>query len=420
MKRMTKRLTHLLAATAMLVTASAAGAADINLRMAIWSANKGHLDLFNAIAADFKKTHPDVTVTFDSLAFDSYTTTLTTQIAGGNAPDLAWIFETNAPDFVSSGALAPLSKTLKAAPGYDLDDVNPATLALWSMGSEIYAYPFSTSPFGIFVNNDLIKAAGKQTPAELIAQGKWTWDNAIDLSAAVAANGKAGLIVRDFDYKLWDNLATIWNGWGAAPWSPDGRKCTMADKPMVEAVSFIHDAIFKKKAIPAPGVAADFFAGEAAMTITQISRASLLPKQNGFSWDLVPLPAGPAGKYAVIGQAGIGVFTQSKNPALAAEFLAFMTNPENAAKLAVFFPPPRKSQLKADVLAKGNPLLSQKQIESVVIDGIATGKVKPGHTGLAEIHQAVRAGLDAVWVANADVPATLTAVCRRIQPLLTR
>ncbi|MBP0575999.1 extracellular solute-binding protein, partial [Mycobacterium tuberculosis] len=76
---------------------------------------------FNAIAADFKKTRPDVTVTFDSLAFDSYTTTLTTQIAGGNAPDLAWIFETNAPDFVASGALAPLTKTLKAYPGYDLD-----------------------------------------------------------------------------------------------------------------------------------------------------------------------------------------------------------------------------------------------------------------------------------------------------------
>ena len=44
--------------------------------------------------------------------------------------------------------------------------------------------------------------------------------------------------------------------------------------------------------------------GEAAMTITQISRASLLPKENPFSWDLVPLPAGPAGEYAVIGQAG--------------------------------------------------------------------------------------------------------------------
>lgn len=415
-----KRLTHLLAAATLLASAGLAGAADVNLRMTIWSANKSHLDLFNAIAADFEKTHPGVGVTFDSLAFDSYTTTLTTQIAGGNAPDLAWIFETSAPDFVASGALAPLTETLKAAPGYDLDDVNPATLELWSTGGEIYAYPFSTSPFGVFVNNDLIKAAGKPTPAELIAEGKWTWDSAVDLAAAVAANGKAGLIVRDFDYKLWDNLATIWNGWGAAPWSADGRTCTMADQPMADAMAFIHDAIFRKKALPAPGVSADFFAGDAAMTITQISRASLLPKENPFDWDLVPLPAGPAGKYAVIGQAGIGVFASSKNAALAAEFLAFMTNPDNAAKLAAYFPPPRKSQLTTDILAKANPLLTAEQIDTVVIDGIATGKVKPGHTGLAEIHQAVRAGLDAAWVPDADVPATLAAICRRIEPLLAR
>ena len=63
----------------------------INLRMTIWSANEAHLAMFNEIAAGFKQTHPNVTVTFEPLPFDSYTTTLTTQIAGGNAPDLAWV-----------------------------------------------------------------------------------------------------------------------------------------------------------------------------------------------------------------------------------------------------------------------------------------------------------------------------------------
>src|SRR5688500_18043388 len=64
----------------------------VNLRMTIWSANEAHLKLFNDIAAGFKKDHPNVTVTYESLPFDTYTTALTTQIAGGNAPDMAWIF----------------------------------------------------------------------------------------------------------------------------------------------------------------------------------------------------------------------------------------------------------------------------------------------------------------------------------------
>jgi multiple sugar transport system substrate-binding protein len=74
-----------------------------DIRMAIWSAAEAHLELFNQIAADYKAMQPDVNITFDSLPFDGYTTTLTTQIAGGNAPDLAWILETTAGDFVSSG-----------------------------------------------------------------------------------------------------------------------------------------------------------------------------------------------------------------------------------------------------------------------------------------------------------------------------
>nr|WP_245419759.1 sugar ABC transporter substrate-binding protein [Phyllobacterium salinisoli] len=392
----------------------------VNLRMTIWSANEAHLKLFNEIAASFRKDHPNVTITYESLPFDTYTTALTTQLAGGNAPDMAWIFETSAYDFVKSGALYPLTDTLKATPGYNLEDVSAGATERWSQAGTLYAYPFSTSPFAIFVNNDIIKAAGAKTPSELIAAGQWTWENAIATASTVGQTGKGGLVVRDFNYQNWQYLTSVWNGWGASPWSEDGQTCTMTDKPMADAVSFIHDAIFAKKAIPAPGETVDFFAGNAAMTITQISRASLLPKDKPFSWDLVPLPKGPAGDYALIGQAGIGVMQASKNARTAAEFVAYMTNPENSAKLSQFFPSARKSLLNAEVLKKTNPLLSQEQIEKVVIAGIATGKVMPGHTGFAQIQQVVRSNLDAVWRPEADVPAALQKICGQIGPLLRR
>lgn len=392
----------------------------IDLRMAIWSANEGHLALFNEIATAYTAQNPNVTVTFDSLPFADFTTTLTTQIAGGNAPDLAWILENAATDFVTSGALVALTDTFAAADGYDLADVTDSALGLWKVDGDIFAYPFSTSPFGIFVNNDVIAGTGERTPAALIADGAWTWDNAMAISAAAGAAGNTGLIVRDFDYQAWQMLATIWNGWGAAPWSAEGQTCTFAEPPMVDAMSFIHDAIFAQGAMPEPGTTADFFSGEAAMTITQISRASLLPKENAFDWDLVPLPQGPAGDYAVIGQAGIGVFAQGKNPDVAADFLAFFSNPENSAKLARFFPPARASLLNAAVLGAANPLLSEDQLDAVVVEGIATGDVLPSHAGFAEIQQTTRAALDALWVADADVPAVLGAVCDRLQPMLAR
>jgi multiple sugar transport system substrate-binding protein len=333
---------------------------------------------------------------------------------------MSWIFETTAYDFVNSGALYPLTDTLKTTPGYNLDEVSATATERWQKDGVLYAYPFSTSPFAVFVNNDVIKAAGAKTPGEMIAAGEWNWDNAIATASAVGKTGKGGLIVRDFNYQIWQNLASVWSGFGAAPWSADGKTCTMTEKPMVDALTFIHDAIFAKKAIPGPGENVDFFAGNAAMTITQISRASLLPKDKPFSWDLVPLPTGPAGDYALIGQAGIGVMQSGKNAKVASEFIAYMTNPENSAKLSQFFPSARQSLLNAEVLKKTNPLLSQEQIDKVVIAGIESGKVIPGHTGFAQIQQTVRSGLDAVWRPDADIAGTLQTICGQIGPLLKR
>lgn len=392
-----------------------------NLRMTIWSANEAHLKLFNEIADEYRKSHPDVaSIKFDPLPFENYTTTLTTQIAGGNAPDLAWVFENSAPDFVASGALLPLDDKLKKVDGYAYDDISPATLKLWQNDGKLFAYPFSTSPFGVFVNTDLLKKAGQKTPAELIAAGQWNWDTALAAAAATqGATGKSGLVIRDFDYKGWDNLSTFWTGWGAQAWSADGKSCGFASPEMVDAMTTLHKAIFTAKALPGPGTTADFFAGDAAMTVTQISRASLL-KDGGFGWDLVPLPAGPKGEYSVVGQAGIGVMKKSPNADAAADFLAFLTNPTNSAKLAQFFPPPRQSLLTAETLGKTNPKLKPEQLQKVVIDGIKNGVVKPSHAGQAELNQQVRAALDPLWKPDADVKAVLDGVCAKIQPLLAK
>lgn len=421
----------LLSATALVAAASltfsACSASDpsadepVSLRMTVWTSNEGQLALFNEIADAYKAEHPEISsITFDPLDFDSYTTTLTTQLAGGNPPDMAWMLENSAPDFVSSGALVPLDDTLSATDGYELDDLSDAATKLWrDEDGQLAAYPFSTSPFVVFANDDLLAAAGQPTASELQASGKWNWDTVSDIGSKVnAATGKAGFIVRDFEYTQWDYLSTVWNGWGAAPWSEDGKTCTMNSPEMVDAFTFLHDAAFKNKSMPGPGTTADFFAGDAAFTVTQISRASLLAESGITSWELLPLPEGPDGGYSVIGQAGLGALAQGAHPEQAADFIAYFTNPENSAKLAKYFPPARTSQLTAETLSAANPVLTQAQLADVVVPAISTGQVRPSHTGSAEIQQEVRSGLDGLWVDNPDIAGTLDAVCDSVAPLL--
>lgn len=383
----------------------------VSLSMTIWTGNEEHLKLLNGIAADYRKSHPEVKeIKFDTLPVETYTTTLTTRIAGGKAPDLAWILENSAPDFVSSGALVPVK---------DDPDVLPAAKKLWQRDGKLYAYPFSTSPYGVFVNTDLIKKAGQPAPADLIERGRWNWDEVAKIGSAVnARTGKAGMVIRDFDYKAWDNLASVWNGWGAEAWSEDGRTCGFDKPEMVGAMTYLHRAVFEDKAMPAPGTTADFFSGEAAMTVTQISRASLLT--DSFAWDFVPLPEGPKGPYDVIGQAGLGVFGNGRHVEEATDFLTFMTNAENSAKLGRFFPQARTSQLDAATLAASNPQVKPEALEEVVINGIKEGKVKPSHTNQSEIAEAVRSALDPLWTPDADVEKVLGDVCSAIRPQLEK
>ncbi|GAA1981102.1 sugar ABC transporter substrate-binding protein [Isoptericola halotolerans] len=391
----------------------------VPLTMTVWTADEVQLALFQSIADAYVAENPDLVseVTFEAIPFDDYTTSLTTRLAGGNAPDLAWILESYAPEFVQSGALVDVGPVLEGTEGYAYDDLLDSSLALWQQDGGLFAYPFSNSPFAMFVNTDQVEAAGQDSPADLVADGEWTYDAARDVAAAAAEeSGKQGLVVRDFDYKVWENLSTVWDGWGAAPWSEDGATCTFTDPAMVDAMTWIHDATFDDGAMPGPGTTADFFAGDAAMTITQISRASAL--DDSFAWDVVPLPAGPQGRQNVIGQAGIGVFAQGENPDVAADFLAWFTNPEHAEQLAQYFPPPRESLLTADLLGAANPLLSDEQLQAVVVDGIQDAVTKPAHPSFAKLQDTVRAGLDPLWTAGADVEAVLADVCTSIDPIL--
>lgn len=396
------------------------GTGATSLRVTVWTGNEDHLAMLNGIADDFVAQHDTVEeVVFDTVPFENYSEAVTVQLAGGNPPDLGWVMERNGPEFIDAGVLADVGADLRSDADYDFADVEESALTLWQDGDAVYGYPFSTSPFAMFYNSDMFEEAGLQTPDELLEGGDWTWASVREAAATIVDEGVAphGLIVRDFNFELWDTLAGVWRGFGADAWNADGTECGMDSPEMVEAMTWFHDLTFVNEGHPRPGQSADFFAGDSAMTVTQISRASLL-EDDGFGWGLVPLPAGPAGDAQVVGQAAIGVFGASQAVPEAIDFMKFWTNQENSRKMAQFFPPPRASLLTAEILADTNPLLSEEQIQTVVIDGIANGETVPAHKNFAQLRDTIRAEMDELWQAEADVEAVLSSVCDAAQPLL--
>jgi multiple sugar transport system substrate-binding protein len=388
------------------------------LRFTVWTGSDAHLAMLNGIAESFKATHPDVTVKFETIPAADYTQKLTFQLAGGNPPDLGWMMEDAAPTFTAAGVLMDLGPTLRSAEGYDFDDFSEAALGLWVEGEKVYGVPFSTSPFMIFYNKDLFDAAGLEDPLALAAKGEWDMEKFREVAKTLTEETDAwGFEFKDgqgYDSRIMHALMPPIRAHGGDAWT-DGE-CGFDDPEAVAAVQQLHDMVFVDKSVVPPGEQGDYFSGASAMTINQISRASRMAEA-GFNWGIAPLPTGPGGESPVIGQAAIVVFERSPQKELAAEFVAHMTNKENVAIMAEYFPPARQSVLEAPAFTEANPLIPADQMAAVA-DAIATGKVLPSHERSPQILAAMAPRVDALWRTEADVETALQEVCAAIAPEL--
>jgi multiple sugar transport system substrate-binding protein len=415
-----KKLATMLAAFALVAAMGMpvfAQAKPVELRFTVWTGNEAHLKMLNGIAAKYTAAHPNVTVKFDTIPYGDYPQKVALQLAGSNPPDAGWITEADATSFIAAKSLLDVSKNVAA---YDFNDFSKGACELWVRDKAVYGVPFSTSPLIILYNKSLFAKAGVKSPADLIAAKNWTWQSFSEISRDIKAKtGVYGFQTLDgtgYTDNLWSTLVPVIRAYGGDVWNDKGV-CTIASLESVQAVTLIHSMIYKDKSIVPPGEQADFFSGNAAMTISQISRVSKL-KDAGFEWSIAPLPKGPAGEAQVIGQAAVVAFKASKHQAEAADFVAFMTNKENVATMTQFFPPARVSVLDSDAFTKGNPLIAPEIMSSAVGYSLKNGRILPSHVNIMKINLVARSSFDKLWRADADVAKVLKDVSADISPLL--
>ncbi len=393
----------------------------VNLRFTVWTGSEAHLAVLNGIADGYKAINPNVSVQFDTIPFGDYISKVTLQLAGSNPPDAGWMLETSAPTFVDSGVLADLSAVV-SSPEYDYADLSAPAMGLWVKDDAVLGVPFSTSPFIIMYNQDLFEAAGVPTPDELLANGEWTWEKFAEVAQAITEASAEGVYGYDtvdasgYTTRVWHTLVPIVRSYGGDAWDAAGTTCMMGSPEAIAAVQLYHDMVYVGKGAVPPGEQADFYSGAAGMTTAQISRVSKLVDAT-FTWGIVPLPSGPAGDAQVIGQAAVVAFEASPNKAVAADFVAFMTNKESTAALAQFFPPIRASVLESGAMVSANPAIAPEQMQFVV-DAIKSGTVLPSHVEYPKIDLASRAVFDTLWAPDADVAAVMTSLCEAISPFL--
>jgi multiple sugar transport system substrate-binding protein len=414
---------RLLLALCLTGLALAGGALGQTLRFTIWSGNQAHLDMLSGFAESFGETHPGVNVQLDVIPFADYVQKVTLQLAGGNPPDIGWLAEAAAPTFVEAGVLADLSGAVQGDAEYGFPDFSEPTLGLWVSGYGLYGIPFSNSPFIVYYNADIFEAAGMPDPGELAERGEWTWERFREVAKATAdatPPGVYGFETVDgggFGPLVWNSITPLLRAYGGDAWDEAGRECLLDSPESVRATTLFHDMVFVDGSVVPPGEQADFFSGRSAMTITQLSRAAKLVDAD-FDWGIAPLPAGPAGEVAIVGQAALVVFNNAPNRELAIEFAKHMTTRENVATMAQFFPPARISVLESDAFLTSNAIVSPDAMR-IIANGIARGSVVPSHPNFPQIDATARPIFDSLWRPGANVEAVLGQVCAAISPLLS-
>lgn len=153
-------LTSTCAAAAM--AASMAVAQETSLKVPSWMWEEGQVgEWFKSMTADFEAANPGITVARTQIPPGEYEMSVTTQIAGGAAPDLMPVFTSMLPPMIEAGVLAPLDECI-ASGGFG-DRMLPS-VSFAQVDGATYGVPLTMSPWSMVVNTKLLEDNGLAVP----------------------------------------------------------------------------------------------------------------------------------------------------------------------------------------------------------------------------------------------------------------
>ncbi|GGR20277.1 ABC transporter substrate-binding protein [Deinococcus ruber] len=393
-----------------------AQAQQVTLRFSTWAGGDG-LALLQQLAKDYSSKNPGVQVTVEVTPFADYSRKVAVQIASGDSPDVGWLSERDVPTFIASKTLTDLSPVLSADKSFNLADFPVSTLTLWQRERSVYGVPFSNSPLVLFYNKDLFQQAGVADPLKQYGLNKWDYTSFQTSSKAIKdKTGAFGARAMRLDPKAWAGglLAMLWSQGGGV--YDKNLKCTLNSPGSVKGFQLASTMMFRDSSMPRPGDQTAFESGRIGMYMDNVSYSAQL-RDAKFKWGIAPLPKGPGGRVTQLGQAGYVVFSKGKNQAEAVKFLAYLASPENMARTAKFYPPPRKSVLNSTAYLTSNPLIPASALKTGILSQLSSARVLLTGTNWLKANDVITSGLDRVFQPGANLQSVLDDLCRQVDGL---
>ena len=312
----------------------------------------------------FQKEHPNIKVEFQEIPSEEARRKLTTQIAGGNAPDSAYLDAGTVTSFAARNALVDLDNYVERTKTVNPDDFVDAFRQTATYQGKLYALPLDGESTGLFYRTDLFDAAG-------IAEPPKTWEEFEAAAEKLTQPDK-----KQYGFALFapaPESAYYWYPWlwqaGGDLLSDDEQEIAFDSDAGRTAADFY---VGLTKYAPKDFLNSNSYDGRIAFSEGKVGMyvaggwlagvlAEEFPKIEG-KWDTAPLPEGTAGCKTTIAGDNLALFSGGKNHDAAWIWIEFLTQPENMKLWTIDDPlstamPTRTSLLESPELAEKKPVL---------------------------------------------------------------
>lgn len=313
----------------------------IKLTYALWGGEdeakntQETIDKFNA-------SQDRIEVSCIPIPWETYMEKLNTMATAGQLPDTAIMSEAGVIQWAEQGMLYDISSM------YDGSSAKPLDCLAFKYKGKPVAYSTAFESLSLFYNKDMFDQAGIAYPP-VNAKDAWTWDEFVDVAKKLTLD-KNGLTPNDegFDKEnivqygcMIENLTWQLEVWclsnGSGFYSKDGSKVIINDPAAVEALQKIADLYLAEHVAPLStgltddGVQRSLVAGTCAMTTNgawNIGTCLSEAREEGLHYGIGVLPYMKDKVTINTGGPNV-VFSQTKHPKEAMEFLKWYAKEEN-------------------------------------------------------------------------------------------
>jgi multiple sugar transport system substrate-binding protein len=318
---------------------SASGQQPAELLFTFWGSPVERAAVEQMVAA-FNAEHPHIRVRAEHVPAN-YTERISTMVAAGNPPDVAYLGSPQAWPWFEEGVVMDLTEYFEADPevAERLEETFYRTSDGRTMGTSTAAETVI-----LYYRRDLFDAAGLDYPPS-IAEEAWTWDEFVEVAKRLTrdANGNDATSP-DFNPNRIETYGIVfpqwWASWLPLIWSNNGRLANdegtelLLNQPeAVEVLQQMQDLIYVHHVAPTPAEAeampaasAMMQAGRVAMEISghwNVLDYSQLP----MDWSVGVLPHFERPVTVLLG-AGTVIFSATEHPDEAWEFYKWHNDPE--------------------------------------------------------------------------------------------